>query len=1082
MRKTIVRLITALVLSALLLGLLCAGSARAAVTFSDVKGHWGESYIYSGVEKGYIKGYTDGTFKPDKTVTRAEFSKMLNQAIGMNRVATVGFTDVPTTAWYFDEVRKAVAAGYIAGYSDNTFRPDIPITRQEAAVIVARVVSEPGTAKSVTALGDSGSIASWALPYVRTVYTKGYMVGDELGRFNPESPLTRAAAAKVITLLLNGERIVSADNQIISVPGMKYEDTLFANDVTISSALGDGGVTLKNCRVIGTLTVNGGGDLDGLVLDNVAVNKLVLADADGDVHVRMTKGTAVKETSVQRGAYLEEDAALTGAGVTDLALSGKSLDSETLRLAGKFGKLSAGCSTILNADKATVEELALTAKGNLTLQKGDFALLTVEKGAKGSNINISRSVTVDKAVVNAETAFTGEGEIAYCEEKAAGVTYETKPRRLIAYSGAVDPTDPEQGTVEDQKLVPTISPADGSTDIAISRVIKLTFPQTIYKLNGNSMTAAYLEDTVVELRKTSASGTKVDFTASLSTNGRVVSITPDSPLSSNTKYYVVVTKNSIVNASGSTNPRAVFSFTTQKDTYLTPTVSPTDGKTDVSRTTTVKLTFADAVYKASGAELTSAYVESSAVEIHKGTVDGPLLGFAATISSTNKVLTLSPDESLEADTEYFVVVNRGTLSDENGNLNTRFVSTFSTGKTVSRLITFDPANKAENVVSTTDITISFLYPVQRGTGAVLREAYVESTAIALRKGSQTGTALPFTAVISNDGKTIKLTPEEELSNSTTYYVVIKENTLQYEGGDKIPETVSYFKTGDGKGKISSLTVSDVTAETADLEVLSTVNGTVDLTIKPATGTTQTKQVTVKAGVRKSVPLTDLYPNTRYTVTATVTDSAGRVSAASSVSFTTEVVELKLEVVKVTKNSAQVKASFSVPGKLTVSYSPYAPKESGVVLSNFIPADGVTSKTVDLTDLKEKTTYTVTLVHESDNGKTTTVRTTFSTEFTSTDTSLASLRVVGADGTYSAVLGSGNTYQATISAMGANSVRLIPTATNENAEITIDGKSVQSGSASGPIPISVGELTKVNIVVTAESGDTKAYSLEITVNP
>lgn len=286
------------------------------------------------MQKGYINGYTDGTFQPDKTVSRAEFSKMLNQAIGMKTTATVSFKDVAVNAWYYEEVRKAVAAGYIAGYSDNTFRADTPITRQEAAVMVARVVSPPETLKTLTTLSDNASVASWAQPYVKVVYTKGYMEGDDNGDFRPEDPLTRAAAAKVITTLLEGETIITS-NQTISIDDMKYKDTLFANNVTISSALGSGGVTLENCRVIGALTVNGGGASSGLVLDNTALNKLTVSDGDGNVHVLLTGGTEVKQATLSSGAFLEESSSLTGTGVTDLTLQG-SLDSRHRQAVGRL--------------------------------------------------------------------------------------------------------------------------------------------------------------------------------------------------------------------------------------------------------------------------------------------------------------------------------------------------------------------------------------------------------------------------------------------------------------------------------------------------------------------------------------------------------------------------------------------------------------------------------------------------------------------------------------------------------------------------------------------------------------------------
>lgn len=1077
MKKTAFRFVSTLLLLTMLLGGACIATASADVTFSDVRGHWGETYVYSGVQKGYIKGYTDGTFKPDKTVSRAEFSKMLNQAIGMNNTASVSFKDVPTNAWYYEEVRKAVSAGYISGYSDNTFRADTPITRQEAAVIVARVVSEPESLKSLSTLTDNGSIASWAQPYVRSVYTKGYMTGDEKGNFCPDDPLTRAAAAKVITLLLGGEKIISS-NQTISIDDMKYENTLFANNVTVSSALGNGSVTLKNCRVIGTLTVNGGGASSGLKLDNTAVNKLTVSDSDGNVHILMTGGTSVKEATISSGAYLEENSSLTGEGLTDFTLSGSSLDRDTVKLSGDFGVITVNASAFLNATRGDIEEIVIAKKANLVVQNGDINKLTVEKAASNSSVNLSSSVTVDKATINASTTFTGEGEIAWAVENASGISYETEPDRIDEYDdGSYDPKE------NYEKLTPTMSPSSGSTDVSCSRVIKLTFEQTIYKLSGSSMTASYLEDGVIELRKSSASGSKVPFSVEISSSGRVVSITPDSQLSSNTKYYVIVNKGSIANKNGDTNPKASFSFTTEKDTYLTPTISPVNGKTSVAQGSTIKLTFNEAVYKTSGADLTSAYVENSVVELRAGSVDGPLKSFSAVISSTRKVITISPDGALDADTVYYVIVNKESLSDYDGNLNSKFTSVFSTGKTVSTLITFEPANKAESVIPATNITISFAYPLQRYGGTTLRESYLESTAIAIRKGSSTASSVvEFTASLSADAKTITLTPVEELSNSTTYYVVINENTLQYKDGEKVPYTTSYFKTNDGRGRISTLTSNNVTVTSADLDVTATVDGTVKLTIKPATGDATTKEVSVRAGVKKGVALTDLYPGTRYTVTATVTDNAGNTSSSTSTTFTTDAVTLELEATSITKNSAKITAGFDAPGKVTISYSPYAPKESGTVLSNFRPADGVNTKSVNLSELKEKTTYTVTLTFVSDNGKSTTKRITFTTDSTSTNTSLSSLQIMGADGTYNAVAGTQNTYTAVISASGATSVRLIPIAADEDATIKVNGKTVASGEPSDQLSITVGEETSATIVVTAESGDSKTYTLTITVNP
>lgn len=83
--------------------------SAAATPFSDVTGHWAVSYIGALTKAGYIKGYTDGTFRPDRPVTRAELAALLNRAAGRRNVpqSTVTFTDVPTDFWGYQDICDA---------------------------------------------------------------------------------------------------------------------------------------------------------------------------------------------------------------------------------------------------------------------------------------------------------------------------------------------------------------------------------------------------------------------------------------------------------------------------------------------------------------------------------------------------------------------------------------------------------------------------------------------------------------------------------------------------------------------------------------------------------------------------------------------------------------------------------------------------------------------------------------------------------------------------------------------------------------------------------------------------------------
>lgn len=108
--------------------------------FSDVKqGDWFTESIMKLTSKDIIKGYPDGTFKPNNSITRAEFAAIASKYINDKKLATESFVDVPSNHWARDVILQVKAQGWITGYSDGTFKPDAPITRAEAVSIVNRM-------------------------------------------------------------------------------------------------------------------------------------------------------------------------------------------------------------------------------------------------------------------------------------------------------------------------------------------------------------------------------------------------------------------------------------------------------------------------------------------------------------------------------------------------------------------------------------------------------------------------------------------------------------------------------------------------------------------------------------------------------------------------------------------------------------------------------------------------------------------------------------------------------------------------------------------------------------------------------
>lgn len=169
-----------------------------AQAISDIKGHWAETTISEMKEQGFISGYADGSFQPDKAMTRAEFVAALNKILGLHGEANLSFSDVKSSDWFAKELAIALKHGYIKGYADGTFRPNMPVSRLEAAVLIARAnkLTEKVEASDseLQELADGTSVPDWAKTELAAIVKSGIMKGNLEKVFQGEANITRAEA------------------------------------------------------------------------------------------------------------------------------------------------------------------------------------------------------------------------------------------------------------------------------------------------------------------------------------------------------------------------------------------------------------------------------------------------------------------------------------------------------------------------------------------------------------------------------------------------------------------------------------------------------------------------------------------------------------------------------------------------------------------------------------------------------------------------------------------------------------------------------------------------------------------------
>ena len=166
--------------------------------FPDISGHWAETTIKSFVEQGYINGYGDSTFKPNNLITRAEFVKIVNKYCGLTKTSGKVFNDTQTH-WAKDEIDIAVTNGVCNGVSSTEFKPNDPITREQASVMLSnyKKLSDENLDK-IDKYNDSMNVSSWAKTSVEGVLEQRYMNGYPDNTFRPKNNMTRSEA--VVTL------------------------------------------------------------------------------------------------------------------------------------------------------------------------------------------------------------------------------------------------------------------------------------------------------------------------------------------------------------------------------------------------------------------------------------------------------------------------------------------------------------------------------------------------------------------------------------------------------------------------------------------------------------------------------------------------------------------------------------------------------------------------------------------------------------------------------------------------------------------------------------------------------------------
>ncbi|OGX68538.1 MAG: hypothetical protein A2189_07025 [Paenibacillus sp. RIFOXYA1_FULL_44_5] len=175
--------------------------------FTDISGHWAQGAIIDLYNRKLVSGFTDYTFRPDNSITRAEASVILVRAFRITQTSQPYFTDLPPDHWAYSSIAKAYAAGIINGYPNNTFQPDEPLTRMEMAAMIDHALGIDSQQQGQSPYSDVDA-NFWGADILMQLKQLGLVSGYPDGTFHPNQTATRAEFAVLIDKILS----YAADN------------------------------------------------------------------------------------------------------------------------------------------------------------------------------------------------------------------------------------------------------------------------------------------------------------------------------------------------------------------------------------------------------------------------------------------------------------------------------------------------------------------------------------------------------------------------------------------------------------------------------------------------------------------------------------------------------------------------------------------------------------------------------------------------------------------------------------------------------------------------------------------------------
>ena len=416
------RLVSGLLCLALMLGLLPSGIILPA------QAHWADPYGQKLVEWGVMRGDISGNLNLAKPITRAELVTMINRAYGYTRKAGVPFTDVPSSKWYADDIDIAYNAGYFKGVSSNRAAPESNVTREQAAVFLARNLMLQETVGETLGFSDTRTLSEWSRGLIGAAVKEGVLNGYADGSFKPQSNITRGELAAMLVRAIGTPVDKAGDhtlghvygNVTLNTSNVNLRNTTIYGNLYLTGGIDLGHVLLENVTVLGRIVISGAGEAiegqESIVLRNVEAEEMVVDSLrTHTVTIRVQGVTDIPLTTVRANSFIN-DASWDGYGLARIELRGEP---------GRKFQLAGSIKEVVN----------YTPASDLQFVKGSAEKVTVDEEAIASNVLVDKNTRLDELNLDVGTKVTGQGDIKNLNVGSSGSVVEQLPDQIVIRPG-----------------------------------------------------------------------------------------------------------------------------------------------------------------------------------------------------------------------------------------------------------------------------------------------------------------------------------------------------------------------------------------------------------------------------------------------------------------------------------------------------------------------------------------------------------------------------------------------------------------------------------------------------------------------